>query len=529
MRVFFINELISIIFRQNLHIFKSHDIYFCISSLLEENMDSYKIYEDISKRTNGDIYLGVVGPVRSGKSTFITNFVNKIVLPNITNQFDKTRTIDELPQSADGKTIMTTQPRFVPKDAVNVTINDNINLKVRLVDCVGYAVPGAEGLVENDKPRLVNTPWSNEPLPFEKVAQIGTKKVIQDHSTIAIVVTTDGSFGELERENYIQAEKQTIEELKNTGKPFVVVLNTTKPYEKTTSILVETMKANYNIPVLPMDILNLSEKDINNIFVNILNEFPLYSLKVKMPKWLQVLPFENELIQEIVAESKLLVNDASKVGEISTVENLFSNSNNFEPIKLSNISMGEGIAYLEIEPKQDLFYKVLSNECGQQIGNDFELVSYIKTLAYAKTEYDKIKEALEQVEQDGYGVVSPKMEEMRLEEPEIVKQGSRYGVRLKASAPSLHIMKVDVNTEICPVVGSEQQSEDIVKYLLQEFENNPKGLWETNMFGKSLHSLVNEGLNKKIVQMPLEAQKKMRKTLGRIVNEGKGGIICILL
>lgn len=492
-------------------------------------MDSYKIYEDISKRTGGDIYLGVVGPVRSGKSTFITNFVNKVVLPNIENEFDKTRTIDELPQSADGKTIMTTQPRFVPKDAVKIKINDNIDLKVRLVDCVGYTVNGAEGLVENNKPRLINTPWSDEPLPFETAAEIGTRKVIKDHSTVAVVVTTDGTFGELERENYIKAESQTIDELKNAEKPFVVVLNTAKPNDKATTILVETMKANYNVPILAIDVANLNEKDIGNIFVNLLNEFPLYSLRVKMPKWLQVLPFDNDLIQEIVTESKLLVNDATKVGEISSVENLFSNSANFEPIKLSNINMGEGVAYLEIEPKQDLFYKVLSSECGQQIASDFELISYIKTLAYAKTEYDKVKEALIQVEKDGYGVVSPKMEEMRLEEPEIVKQGSRYGVRLKASAPSLHIMKVDVNTEICPVVGSEQQSEDIVKYLLKEFESNPKGLWETNMFGKSLHSLVNEGLNKKIVQMPLEAQKKMRKTLGRIVNEGKGGIICILL
>ncbi len=492
-------------------------------------MDSYKIYEDISRRTGGDIYLGIVGPVRTGKSTFITNFVNKMVLPNIENEYDKTRTIDELPQSADGKTIMTTQPRFVPKDAVKIKINDNINLKIRLVDCVGYVVNGAEGLVENDKPRLVNTPWSEEPLPFETASEIGTKKVIQDHSTVAVVVTTDGSFGEIAREDYVVAEKKTIDELKRTEKPFIVVLNTTKPTNKETLNLVQTMQANYNVPILPIDVLNLSEKDIGNIFINILNEFPLYSLQVKMPKWLQVLPFDHDLIQEIVTESKILVNDVTKVGEISSVENLFSNSTNFEPIKLANINMGEGIAYLEIEPKQDLFYKVLSNECGQNIDNDFELVSYIKSLAHAKIEYDKIKEALEQVEKDGYGVVSPKMEEMTLEEPEIVKQGSRYGVRLKASAPSLHIMKVDVNTEICPVVGSEQQSEDIVKYLLQEFENNPKSLWETNMFGKSLHSLVNEGLNKKIVQMPLEAQKKMRKTLGRIVNEGKGGIICILL
>lgn len=492
-------------------------------------MDSYKIYEDISQRTGGDIYLGVVGPVRCGKSTFITNFINKMVLPNIKNDFDKTRTIDELPQSADGKTIMTTQPRFVPKDAVMINVNDNISLKIRLVDCVGYTVKGAEGLTENDKPRLINTPWSQEPLPFEQAAEIGTRKVITDHSTIAVVVTTDGSFGQLDRENFIEAEQQTINELKNTHKPFVVLLNSSKPNNSETQSLASNLSEKYDVPVIPIDALNLSNDSVEKMFNGLLQEFPLYSLRVRMPKWLQSLPYEDSLIQEIVLESKTLVDNVTKIGQIDANQNIFTQSENFEQIKISNISMGDGIAYLEIEPKANLFYKVLSNQCGQEINSDYQLVTYIKDLAYAKNEYDKIKDALIQVEQEGYGVVSPKMEEMRLEEPEIVKQGSRYGVRLKASAPSLHIMRVDVQTEICPVVGSEQQSEDIVKYLLKEFENNPKGIWETNMFGKSLHSLVNEGLNKKIVQMPPEAQKKMRKTLGRIVNEGKGGIICILL
>ncbi len=492
-------------------------------------MDSYKIYEDISQRTGGDIYLGVVGPVRCGKSTFITNFINKMVLPNIKNDFDKTRTIDELPQSADGKTIMTTQPRFVPKDAVMINVNDNISLKIRLVDCVGYTVKGAEGLTENDKPRLINTPWSQEPLPFEQAAEIGTRKVITDHSTIAVVVTTDGSFGQLDRENFIEAEQQTINELKNTHKPFVVLLNSSKPNNPETQSLASNLSEKYDVPVIPIDALNLSNDSVEKMFNGLLQEFPLYSLRVRMPKWLQSLPYEDSLIQEIVLESKTLVDNVTKIGQIDANQNIFTQSENFEQIKISNISMGDGIAYLEIEPKANLFYKVLSNQCGQEINSDYQLVTYIKDLAYAKNEYDKIKDALIQVEQEGYGVVSPKMEEMRLEEPEIVKQGSRYGVRLKASAPSLHIMRVDVQTEICPVVGSEQQSEDIVKYLLKEFENNPKGIWETNMFGKSLHSLVNEGLNKKIVQMPPEAQKKMRKTLGRIVNEGKGGIICILL
>lgn len=492
-------------------------------------MNSYQIYEDIATRTNGDIYLGVVGPVRCGKSTFITNFVQKMVLPNIKDSFDKTRTIDELPQSADGKTIMTTQPRFVPKEAVKIVVNDKVQMKIRLVDCVGYSVTGAEGLIENGKPRLVKTPWNAEPIPFEEAAEVGTKKVISDHSTVAIVMTTDGSFGELERNNFVEAEEKTVSELKRTGKPFVLVLNTKNPRAEKTMSLAMNLERKYDVPVVPVDCANLKLDDIDNIFVNILQEFPLYSLRVNMPKWIQGLPYEDELIQEIITQSKLLIDNANKIGEVDNAKNVFESSENFEPISLSTIDLGNGVAYLDVKPREDLFYKVLSRECGHEIKSDFELVSFIRELAYAKQEYDKMKEALHQVEETGYGVVSPKMEEMTLEEPEIVKQGTRYGVKLKASAPSLHIMKVDVQTEISPIVGSEQQSEDLVKSLLSEFESNPKGLWETNMFGRSLHSLVNEGLNKKIVAMPVEAQKKMRKTLTRIVNEGKGGIICILL
>jgi len=492
-------------------------------------METYKLYEDIAKRTNGDIYLGVVGPVRCGKSSFITNFVNTIVLPNIKDENDKKRTIDELPQSADGKTIMTTQPHFVPKEAVKVKVNDNVELKVKLVDCVGFAVAGAEGLNENNKPRLVKTPWSPDPMPFEQAAEIGTKKVITDHSTVGVMITTDGSFGDLQRSDYLQAEQKTVAELKAQGKPFVILLNTTVPESEVTFNLCESLQKKYEVPVLPVDVLNMSEEDIDNIFQNILQEFPLYSLRVRMPQWLQALPFEDDIIREIVAESKNLIADTKKIGELNSQKSVFVNSQYFDEVPIENINMGEGVAYLDVKPQTDLFYKVLSKQCGQEIDSDFQLVAYLKQLAFAKTEYDKLKEALQQVEETGYGVVSPKMEEMRLEEPEVVKQGSRYGVRLKASAPSLHIMKIDVQTEISPIVGTEQQGEDLVKYLLKEFESNPQGLWETNMFGKSLHSLVNEGLNNKIVQMPLEAQKKMRKTLGRIVNEGKGGIICILL
>lgn len=492
-------------------------------------MSLYKIYEDISQRTSGDIYLGVVGPVRCGKSTFITNFVNKMVLPNIIDENDKKRTIDELPQSADGKTIMTTQPHFIPKDAVNIKINDVLGLKIRLVDCVGYAVEGAEGMLENNKPRLVKTPWSENPISFVEAAAIGTKKVITEHSTVGVVITTDGSFGDIPRNNFVDAEEQTIRELKANSKPFVVILNTISPQAETTQTLCESLEKKYDVPVLPIDVKNLSEDNVDDIFQNILQEFPLYSLRVRLPQWLQALPYDDPLILEIITQSKILIDNANKVGEVDINNAVFVESDSFEEIVLSDINMGDGTVYLDIKPKQNLFYKVLSKQCGQEISSDFQLVAYLKQLAFAKCEFDKMKEALAQVEETGYGVVSPKIEEMKLEEPELVKQGSRYGVRLKASAPSLHIMKVDVETEISPIVGSEQQGEDLVKSLLKEFENNPQGLWETNMFGRSLHSLVNEGLNKKIVQMPIDAQKKMRKTLGRIVNEGKGGIICILL
>lgn len=492
-------------------------------------MNSYNLYEDISKRTNGDIYLGVVGPVRCGKSTFITNFVNEMILPKINNEHDRNRTIDELPQSANGKIVMTTQPHFVPKDAVKIKVNDNIELKIKLVDCVGYAIPGVEGMQEDDKPRLVKTPWQNEPMPFEKAAEIGTKKVITEHSTIAVVMTTDGSFGDLDRANFIEAEQKTVNELKALNKPFVVVLNTTQPESEITVNLCQSLQKKYNVPVMPVDVLNITTDNIDDIFQCVLQEFPLYSLRVRMPQWLQALPYDDEIIKEIIQESRQFIVNVRKIGELEANKPMFQNSDYFEEALVENINMGEGIAYLDIKPQADLFYKVLSKQCGQEIKSDFQLVAFLKQLAYAKVEYDKLKEALIQVEETGYGVVSPKMEEMKLEEPELVKQGSRFGVRLRASAPSLHIMKVDVQTEISPIVGTEQQGEDLVKYLLKEFENNPTELWQTNMFGKSLHSLVNEGLNNKIVQMPLEAQKKMRKTLGRIVNEGKGGIICILL
>lgn len=491
-------------------------------------MENNSIYKDIATRSGGDIYLGVVGPVRTGKSTFITNFISKLVLPNIENSYAKQRTIDELPQSAQGKTVMTTEPKFVPNEAVTIDVDD-IKMKIRLIDCVGYTVKGAKGYEENEKPRYVRTPWSKDDMPFDMAAEIGTRKVITEHSNVAVLVTTDGSFTDINRTDYIEAEEKVVSELKQNSKPFVVLLNTLSPDADDTKNLAESLSQKYNSKVLPLNVKEMTEDDIANIFNMLLEEFPVNMIQIKMPKWMDALNFNNPLIEEIVTEIKQSVSGLEKIGDFKLKQTLFADSYNFEPIKDTKFLLGEGNITVEIEPKPELFYRVLSDETGVTITSDFELIANLKNLSFAKKEYDKLKVALEEVDQNGYGVVIPSLDEMKLEDPEIVKQGSKFGVRLKASAPSLHIMKVDINTEVSPIVGTEQQSEELVKYLLSEFESNPQGIWDTNMFGKSLHELVKEGLSNKLVAMPQEAQSKMRKTLGRIVNEGKGGVICILL
>ena len=486
------------------------------------------IYKDIAKRSSGDIYLGVVGPVRTGKSTFITNFVNKLVLPNIVNQYDRERNFDELPQSANGKTVMTTQPKFIPSEAVEINVND-VLMKVRLVDCVGYMIDGALGNMEENTPRLVKTPWSNSEIPFVEAAEIGTKKVITNHSTIAVMVTTDGSFGDIARENYVVAEERVVKELKESKKPFAIVLNTNNVESDETKKLVESLKIKYNSPVVAIDCLNLNEADVTKILEEILNQFPIESVQIKLPSWMQALPFNDELITEVIAEIKDLVDVNDKIGDFKLNGTLFQNSENFEAITDAKVKLDEGTINITVEPKPELFYKVLSKQCNVEINSDYQLISYIKELTYAKNEYDKVKEALESVNETGYGVVCPKTDDIVIEEPILTKQGGKYGVKIKAKAPSLHIMKIDIDTEVSPIVGTQNQSEDLIKFLKEEQENNPNGIWETNLFGKSLQSLINDGVNTKIVTMPKEAQKKMRRTLTRIVNEGKGGIICILL
>ena len=486
------------------------------------------IYTDIAKRTNGDVYIGVVGPVRCGKSTFIQNFMKNFVLDNITNKHDKARANDELPQASAGNMVMTTKPQFVPAEAVKVKIGST-QMSVRLIDSVGFMVEGAEGSMDKDKPRLVKTPWSETEIPFVQAAVIGTEKVINDHSTIAVAVTTDGSFGEIPRANFIEAEKRTIKQLKETNKPFVLVLNSANQEDKKVKQLAVDLQKEYGTHVVPMNVNELKKEDIDNIMTEILKEFPIEVVNIKMPKWLKPLPSDNPTIKEILDEVNTALNDVDRIGEYDTKKILFENSTCFEPILNTNIEMGTGEITFEVVPKEGLFYSVISEQCGTEIHDDFELVNCLKELTYAKKKYDKIRTALDCVDENGYGIVIPSMEEMELKEPEIVRQGGRCGVKLKAQAPSLHIMKVNVETEVSPIMGGYEQSEDLAKYLLQEFENNPQGIWQTNMFGKSLESLVNEGINSKLNSMPVNIQNKLRKTVGRIVNEGKGGILCILL
>ncbi len=492
-------------------------------------MLKYDVYNDISQRTGGDVYIGVVGPVRTGKSTFITKFMEKLVLPNISNKLQKQIATDEMPQSADGKTIMTTQPKFIPANSIKVQFKSKTSLNVRLVDCVGYMVDGAVGHMEDDKPRLVKTPWSDEDIPFEKAAEIGTKKVINDYSTIGVVVTSDGSFGELKRKDYLLAEERVVFELKNLDKPFVIILNSANPEAKETVSLAKELEEKYGVFVVTKNLTLIEQNDISEIMEKILLEFPMSSISVNLPKWMQVLPSSSQVIKEIVEVLKEKSLNVNKMKDFTELEDLFSDSENISGVNLNELNLSDGNAKYTIVPKDDLFYKVLSDECGSDIKDDYELMSYIKSFSDDKKSFERIKSALKDVDENGYGVVFPNTEELNLEEPLLVKKGGRYGVKLKASAPSLHIMKVDVSTEVSPIVGTEQQGEDLVHSLMSRFEDNPAEIWKTNMFGKSLHDLVNEGLSVKLTSMPTEVRNKMRKTLGRVVNENRGGIICILL
>lgn len=487
------------------------------------------IYSDIVKRTDGDIYIGIVGPVRTGKSTFIKRFMEQLVIPNITSEFRRERAVDELPQSAAGKTIMTTEPKFIPEEAVEVKINDNTKFNVRMIDCVGYIVPSAIGYIENEAPRMVVTPWFEEEIPFAMAAEIGTQKVIQDHSTIGLVVTTDGSISDIPREEYEEAEQRVIDELVSINKPFIIVLNCVDPDSAESRKLAEQMSAKYGNVVIPVNCLALDEESINNILRQVLYAFPIKEINISMPKWITTLDKNHWLKSSIMGTIRGAAADMHHVRDVDKLTERISDGDYIESSRIDTIDLGKGSADVSIDLEKCLFYKIIGEETGIEISNDNDLMPLLKELMCIKKKYEKIENALSEVEATGYGIVMPQLDDLTLEEPEIIKQGGKYGVRLKASAPSIHMMKANIVTEVNPIVGSEKQSEELVMYLMNEFDEDPKKIWGSNIFGKSLHELVNEGLHNKLYRMPVDARLKLQETLERIINEGCGGLICFIL
>lgn len=492
-------------------------------------MTNTSIYQDIATRTDGSIFLGVVGPVRTGKSTFIKRFMDCLVLPNITGEFQRERANDELPQASSGRTIMTTEPKFIPETAVKIKPDGSSECSVRLIDCVGYIVPSSLGYIEGDQPRMVKTPWYDEAIPFNMAAEIGTKKVITEHSTIGLVVTTDGSISDIPREEYAEAEERVINELKDINKPFVVLLNCIYPASDGAAALADELSEKYSVPVIPVNCLELDETDIQDILARVLFEFPVKQISVQMPAWVCSLDKTHPLKTALYSLIQNTASDIAHIREIKKLEQAICECEQIEGCEIKKIDLGSGKAEMRAEVRRELFFDVISKSTGMEIRNDRELINSLADLSRTKKEYMRIKSALDEVEATGYGIVMPNTEELSLEEPEIMRQGGRYGVRLRASAPSLHIMKANITTEVSPIVGSEKQSEDLVMYLLKEFEENPLQIWESNIFGKSLHELVNEGLHTKLARMPQDARMRMQETIERVINEGCSGLVCIIL
>lgn len=492
-------------------------------------MEERNIYKDISQRTGGDIYLGIVGPVRTGKSTFIKRFMDTLVIPNIVNDTQRERANDELPQSSAGRTIMTTEPKFIPENAVEVKLDNVSGFRVRMIDCVGYIVPSALGYIENEEPRMVKTPWFEEAIPFDMAAEIGTKKVITDHSTIGLVVTTDGSISDIERSEYEEAEARVINELKEINKPFIILLNSVDPMSRECRELAKKLGDKYGVPVEAVSCMDLDEHEIKRILARILFEFPIKEIKVDMPKWVSSLEQSNNLRSTLFSVIQSSARKAEKIREITDIADSVAECGYVTLAETSEVDLGSGCARLKVELDHSLFYKVLGEKTGLEINDEGGLLDAMLELSQMKKKYERVQQAYNDVNESGYGIVMPCMEELTLEEPEIIKQGGRYGIRLRANAPSVHMMKTTIKTEITPIVGSEQQSEELVTYLLREFEEDPSKIWESNIFGKSLHELVNEGLHNKLYRMPADARNKMKETIERIINDGCNGLICIIL
>lgn len=487
------------------------------------------IYTDISKRTQGDIYIGVVGPVRTGKSTFIKKFMDTLVIPRIDGEFQKERARDELPQSAAGRTIMTTEPKFIPEEAIELSMDDNLHFRVRLIDCVGYIVPSSVGYIEEDQPRMVHTPWFDEEIPFNMAAEIGTQKVINEHSTIGLVVTTDGSISSIPRAEYEEAEERVINELKEIKKPFVVALNCVEPNGQDAVSLASELSERYNVPVIPVNCLELDEQQINKILETVLYEFPAKCIELNFPGWIKSLDSNDEFKNSLFSYVKDISKDITNIRSVKSFAVQLKDYKDIEDAFISDSDLATGRISIKVGIGNAYYYSVLSDKCGDEIRDEKDLMRLVCDLARIRTKFRKFSSALMEVDRTGYGIVMPDIDELTLEEPEIVKQGGRYGVKLKAQAPSIHMIKCNTFTEVAPIVGSESQSQELVMYLLKEFEENPNKIWETDIFGKSLHELVNEGLRGKLERMPDDARVKFRETIERVINEGCSGLICIIL
>ena len=495
-------------------------------SYLEENQE-FNLYKDISQRTGGEIYIGVVGPVRTGKSTFIKRFMDIMVIPRIENEHDRTRAMDELPQSSGGRTITTTEPKFIPKEAVEIAINDTAKVKVRLIDCVGYMVEGATGHMEEDTERMVKTPWFKEEIPFTQAAQIGTRKVIQDHSTIGIVVTTDGSFGELPREAYRNAEEQTIAELKRLGKPFIVLVNTSRPYSEEAKDTAAELEKKYKIKAMPVNIDQLKKEDIINVLEQVMYEFPLSVVEFYTSKWMDIMSVSNPMKEELIEKLREIMNHVESVRDLLG-QDLSLDSEYVRKCKFDHINIAEGTAAFQLEADNRYYYEMLSSMTGENITGEYQLMQLLMTLAEMKREYSKVLNALESVRQKGYGVVTPDREEITLDTPTVIKHGNKYGVKIKAQSPSIHMIKANIETEIAPIVGTQQQAQDLIRYI-SDAETSKEGIWETNIFGKTIEQLVHDGITGKIAMIGEESQIKLQDTMQKIVNDSNGGMVCIII
>ena len=493
-----------------------------------DTINTYDLYNDIKNRTGGEIYIGVLGPVRTGKSTFIKRFMEEMVLPFMEDEHARTRAQDELPQSAGGKTITTTEPKFIPNEAASVMLNGDIPVSVRLIDCVGYMVEGAAGHMEEDMERMVKTPWFDYEIPFTQAAEIGTDKVMNDHSTIGLVITTDGSFGEIPRGNYLEAEEKTILALKKLRKPFLVLVNSQKPYSEDAKRVAQEITEKYGVAALTVNCEQLKKEDIHMVLENVLYEFPISSMEFYMPKWVEMLPWDNRMKQDIVAKVKGLMQDYGAIRDVLKKPVELSGEY-IKRSKMDTVRLSDGAIRITLDVEETYYYEMLTEMVGETIADEYQLISKLKSFAAMKHEYAKVLDAVNMVRIKGYGVVTPDKDEIGLEKPELIKHGNKFGVKIKASSPSIHMIRANIETEIAPIVGNEQQAEDLIRYIKENAGQSEEGVWTTNIFGKSIEQIVEDGIQAKVSQLTEDCQMKLQDTLQKIINDSKGGMICIII